>query len=312
MRKFIFAAGAALAVFGVVIGLVTAGPFRTRGGFSTCGPEGCGIAAAPVAQSDTWEWKKLDIPGSDNRVHLFRNSGYHGFWDYRYSFYRAYLGNDKWGDHLAAAPHPVPIWAQAKTQEQPGKLPPLEPWQLDGVQADKIDGKSEPLYTLNGVEITHEQADDKLLSDDSKKLWLIVNGNNRDKVIADLKADPSYATFLSHVRVWSVPADHFSLLDRDSKKPLWSNTGNPSICLMGPDRTILYEKDGYTGPADLEALRKADPANPAPPPAPKKDDPSKPNGPANPPASFPLMPLLPVAALAVGAGAVILARRKSQ
>lgn len=310
MRKFIFASGTALVLLGVVVGLVSAGPFRQRMFGGSCGPNGCDVAPEPAARSVTWTWKKSELPNGDNRFHLFRGTAFVGFWDARHGYYREYLGNEQWGDKVKQPPHPAPAWAIAKQDDKPDKLPMLEPWQLNGVKTDEIDGLEEPLYTLNGRHVAQQVADDKLLEDDSKKLWLIVNGSGREKVIKDLMADPQSVEFMKRVRVWSVPADHFSLMDRDTKKPMWSNIGNPSICLMGADRVILFEQDGYAGPDDLEAIRKADPTvKPAPAP-PKKVDPRKPDGPPSPVPSAPFNPLIPVVALAAGVGLVYFAKRR--
>lgn len=309
MRKFIVAGTVSMLAFGIITALVSAGPFRNRGGGGGCGPNGCDVGPGPEPERVTWEWKACDLPHGDNRFVLWRNGQFHGFWDATEKVYRAHLGAEEWGAKVASAPRPLPSWINFKAGQDKPSLPPLEQWQLDGVDAEKIDGKEETTYSINGVPVTQEQADKKLIEDDSHKLWLIVNGTGREKVIADLKADPSFAGLLKRTRVWSVPADHFSLLDRDTKKPMFLNSGNPSITFMAADRTVLFEKDGYQGPADLEALRRADPEAPKPPPNPKKRDPAKPDDPLNPSPSIPFNAAFPLCCVAAVGGLWFLNRK---
>jgi hypothetical protein len=312
MRKFILSVCVGFLALGVVTALVSAGPFRSKWGGSVCGPGGCNVPDPEPAQAVAWQWKSLDYPNGANRVHLFNGNRYHGFWDAAQGYYLVYLGNEKWGDKLKAPPHPVPPSMLVKQDEKPIKLPRLEPWQLDGVKADEIEGQEETLYTLNGKPVSQLEADQKLLEDDSKKLWLIVNGTGRDQVVKDFLADPKNVDLVKRVRIWSVAADHFSMLDRDTKKPMFLNAGNPSITLMGADRKVLFEKDGYAGPDDLEAIRKADPEVKPAPLAPKKPDSAKPDGPPSPITPTPFNPIMPVCCVAaVVVGCLLMKRRSS-
>lgn len=186
----------------------------------------------------------------------------------------------------------------------PAPAGPLEPWQTSGVVREQL--HDEPTYTVNGKRLTPWEAIGQLLEDDSAKLWLVIAGEGRERVGKDL-ADPKYAEFMSRTRVWSVPADHFSLMDRKTGKPVFRNAGNPSITLMTGSGDVLLEKDGYAGPKDLDLLREADPEfkrpilpkkpEPGPQPAPRPDDK---NPPAPPPAS-PMFPLCCVGAAAIAA-----------
>ena len=309
MREMFYATGVALLALLIVTGLVSAGQFRSRGGGGGCGPNGCNVQEPRDVEPDSWEWRACELPNGDNRFVLWHNGRFHGFWDAREKVYREYLGGDAWGPKIGSPPQPLTPRSLDMQFKQEPDLPPLEKWQLNGVDVEEIDGKEETVYSVNGLHVTHEQADDKLLADDSLKLWLIVNGTGREKVLADLKADPSFAGFMKRTRVWSVPAEHFSLFDRETKKPIFNNTGNPSITLMGADRTILFEQDGYHGPSDLEGIRKADPETPRPPLAPLRRDPPKPIDPSNPLAPLPFNPLIPLTGVAALGGLWFLNRK---
>lgn len=151
------------------------------------------------------------------------------------------------------------------------RLVPLEAWQTHGVEADRINGKDECSWSIGGKKVSRAEAQSKMLEDDSAKLWLVLTGEGRERVEADLRADPKYAELLGRVRVWSKPANHFSLLDRDSGKPMFP-IGSPGVYLAQADGVELHKQSGYRGPADLEALRKADPLFKPEPPAPKGPD----------------------------------------
>lgn len=309
MRKFIYSIGLAIAILGLVTCLVTAGPFRSRDFSGSCGPGGCAVPQPAAASSVTTEWRPCELPNGDNRYVLWRGQSFLGFWDGAGNYYRAYLGNEQWADKVNTPPHPLPAWIVAKNSKQAPTMPKLKDWQKEGVDAEKIDGKEQSVYAVNGLHVSAWQAEQKLLEDDSGKLWLVVTGNGREQVIKDLNADPAYADLLKRTRVWSVPADHFSLLDRDTKKPFFANSGNPSITLMDAHRNILYEHDGYKGAADLQAIRKADPDFKPPPPPVGPKDPAKPAGPPAPAASNSINPMFPLCCVAALGGAYLLTRK---
>lgn len=308
-----------LIAIAIVVGACTfasAGPFRSRhetrgsscpsGGCRPsidaagnqvlqCGPEGC-----PVPQPEI-QWIPSKRVNGDGRYELIRNGVFIGFWDVAGQYYRAWKGPGSWGPETTS-PAELPAELKRVKIEQE-ELP-------TGVEHSKLRGEQETECTVNGRRVYTDEALMQALEDDSQKLWLVITGDGRDKLLADMKADPKFKDLLARSRVWSVPADHYSILDRDSKKPMFP-IGSPGVYLGLPDGRKLYES---TGPIDLDALRKADPNNkPAP-------APPNPNGPApGPPAPAPLdpstpktNPMIPLCCVAGGIGALYLLRRKSE
>lgn len=204
---------------------------------------------------DGYSWyKRSDKP---NELYLFRDGRQLGTWNIAEEYFLPIVG-DAWGERQAGAPVP----------------PPGVNWRLNGVERKKLDEDSPTCrWTINGEPVSVIEAASALLEDDSAKLWLVVSGEGREKFLTDAKADPKLADLLSRTRVWSVPADHFSLKDRDTGKVMFP-VGSPGVLLAAADGTELYRQVGYQGPQDLEALRKADPNL-------KPDTPS-PVGPSNP------------------------------
>lgn len=284
MRKFAILA----LVFVAGVGpLLAAGPFRGRSNCSgpncpvnssaigqpfsqrselNCGPDGCVLPAADA------KWLPSKRENGEGRYELLRNGSTVGFYDVAGEYYREWLGPGQWGPKIKP---PIAILvemqtAQAVSQDIPG-----------GVDREKLKEQGDPTWDVSGVPVPNFELVMQTLEDDSGKLWLVVTGDGRDKFVADMKADPKNKELLARCRVWSVAANDWSILDRDTKKAMFP-VGNPGVFLGLPDGRKLFEGSGSI---DMEALRRADPNNkppvsptptpnqPAPPPAPKPLDP---------------------------------------
>lgn len=178
----------------------------------------------------------------------------------------------------------------------------LEPWQLQGVDGDKLRGKKEEAYTCSGRWCTKIEALAAVLDDDSGKLWIIVTGDGRDNFVSDIRSSSSMSDILARSRLWVQPADHFTVTGKGYPR------GNPGIFFAAADGTELYSATSYSGPADLEWIRKADPlykpAPPSPGPTPAPAPTPSPN-PLTPdqPTPSPLVPLpllLMIALIVIG------------
>lgn len=230
----------------------------------SCSGGSCAVEpAAPIEP----EWRFS--PSQPDQLSLFRGSQQLGAWSLDGGYYRAIEG-DRWGPKAFEAPVPIP------TQFQRTNFG-LERSQLHE-HGLSISGRPASMSEVGAA-----------LEDDSGKLWLVLTGPGREKVIADLKADPKYAAFLAKCRVWSVSEKHPSLFDRATREPLGFPIGSPGVFLGRPDGTQLYTATTYAGPADLEALRKKDPDAPRP-DEPKKPEPKKPDEPDVHPADDQLFP----------------------
>lgn len=120
-------------------------------------------------------------------------------------------------------------------------------------------GQKSP-YLFRDVPVTQQQAMElieKGLPDEKDKLRLSVLGGTkeeRDKIIADLASVPGLGT---KCVLWSVPADHFSLRDSETGKPMFEvNPSKATIYVQAAGGKVLHRQSGYNGPADLEAIRK--------------------------------------------------------
>lgn len=262
---------AILSILAVAAQIAAAGPFGIFRGRGSCGPNGCAVEPTQAASPGP-TWKASQMANSANRYELWHQGKFLGFWDAREGYFRAWIGGDEWGPRVEQPPHPVPDRLRNLPAEEAQK-PAFEAWQTNGVQREKCQADKDS-YSINGRPATLFEAQSKMLDDDSQKLWLIVNGDGREKVLKDLQSDPSFADLLKRTRVWSVPANHFSLLDRETGKPMFP-VGDPGIYFSLADGTELHKQVGYQGPADLEAIRKADPN--WRPILPRKPDPKKPD-----------------------------------
>lgn len=205
-----------------------------------------------------WEWKPASETFADNtedRYTLWRDGRFVGLWFGDEGYYRPWLGGESWGPRVDAAPVTVAEWMRRK--------PDIK----GGVDASKLRGADGCECHLNGQpSAAGFKALVDALDDDSQKLWLVVTGDNREAFVAKLRADPKMNSLLSRCRVWSVPATHHSILDRDTKRPMFP-VGSPGVFLGNPDGVELFKGDGAV--MNFDALRKADPLfRPEPKPAP--------------------------------------------
>jgi hypothetical protein len=202
-------------------------------------------------------------PQDAHELYLYHRGRQIGAWNVDDAYYRELIG-DHWGPKVDFAPI-----------DPPG-------FRNHGVARGKIRAKGDDCFcTINGQRVGFETLT-AALQDDSGKLWLIVTGPGREKVVADFQTDPRNASLAARTRIWSVHEKHFSLYDRYTKEPLGFPIGNPGIYFALANGTELYSQLGYDGPDDLEGLRKKDPDAPRP-PEPKNPDPVNPDvKPANP------------------------------
>lgn len=210
------------------------------------------------------------------------------------------------GCQVMPAPEPErvvyqPVYQPERIAAPADSTPSLQAFQLNGVVQENVNGTKECHYSLSGKKVNKYEAFGAAFDDDSESHWLIITGEGREKVEADLRADPKNADLLSHTRIWSKPNGHFSLIDRDTSKQMFP-VGNPGIYFARSDGSELWAQAGYKGPADIEALRRADPKI--------KPDEKKPDTPAS--ASPLLTGVAPFVAIAVVAGFVLLFLRRQQ
>lgn len=155
--------------------------------------------------------------------------------------------------------------------------PEMVSYREHGVVRARLRAQGEECYcSINGQRVGFH-ALRAVLEDDSAKLWLIVTGPGREKVVADFKTDPRNASLVTRTRIWSVHEKHHSLYDRRTHEPLGFAIGTPGIYFAAADGTELHAQLGYRGPKDFEQLRKKDPDAPKPIPEPKKPEPIEPD-----------------------------------
>jgi hypothetical protein len=156
----------------------------------------------------------------------------------------------------------------------------LKLWQIDGVDAHKIDGRAVDSHKVNGCKVPKAEAMAAIgrgeLADDSGKLWVVCSHPDpavRKKFADDYQSSPDLADLRTHAHLWAGPGaapTSYLAKDRESK-PLWAE----GVSLLDPTGGELWHEAGYT-PATLDNLRKADPhytpdRSPGP-HHPKKDD----------------------------------------
>ncbi len=218
----------------------------------------------PEAVGDAFgEYRWYRVASQPDQLSLYRGGVQIGAWSIPHGVYRAIEGG-VWTEPRGDVPIPLP--------------PAFKKRDTSGVDRSKLRNAEDDCFcTISGKRVGFAGLQ-TALEDDSAKLWLVVTGDGRERVVADLKADPKFAAFLSHVRLWNVPKGHPSLLDRVTGEPLGFADGKPGITLCAADGSILHVQHGYAGPGDLDALRKKDPNLPKN-PDPKNPDPKKPDEP---------------------------------
>lgn len=212
--------------------------------------------------SDPYQW--VTYPGNPGQAFLLKGLVTVGGWDHVEKHYKPFAAG-QWGEARATAPIPPPLPPVALPQ--PKATPKLLAWQLDGVDASKI-GQTES-HQIDGHEVAANTAYAALgkwgdLMDDSGKLWIVALAKDpakRKQFADDFLADPSLADLRGHAHLWAGPAadpDHVIMRDR-AGKPLYEFGGDITISLLDASGGELWRQVGYGGPADLQALRKADP-----------------------------------------------------
>jgi hypothetical protein len=240
-----------------------------------CGPGGCwgappsppvGGPAAPLApatfpDAKSFEWKAY--PENPSQVFLLFGGRTAGAWDYDGRYYRPYNGR-AWGEPRGYAPVPPPEReAPPKAAEQVG--------QNFGIDVDKVGREKGTRYWRKGEEVSRADVVAALergdLKDDSKHLRLTIAGGtdaDRKRVLDDYRASAELAELRGRVNVWACAADHFSLKDTDTGAMLFpASPARVMVCLQAADGTVLHRQDGYDGPADFQAVRKASGYDPA-------------------------------------------------
>ena len=200
------------------------------------------------------EWRKSTFK-DDDRYYLWKGGKQIGGWDMKGEYYRALKEDGQWGEK-GVLPRGVPLLPmEVRVSVEQWK----EDWRTHGVIPHKNDCIGNDCdYSINGQKVTKDDALAQLkLEDDSGKMWLVLIGpeSSRKRVEDDLDSNPSLTSLKGRVRIWSVDKDHFSLMDRDTKEPMFENKGDPSIHLMAPDGQLYGSMKNH----DPEALRKIDP-----------------------------------------------------
>jgi hypothetical protein len=139
-----------------------------------------------------------------------------------------------------------------------------------GVEVDQLQKAGAPArYWRRGALVDREDVlravgQAKTIPDDRGKYRLTVIGSDaeRQPVLDDYKKSVE-AELRTQILVWSVPPDHWSLHDSASGTPLFKTDGHPTIYLQAADGKVLHRQDGYSGPADFAAIRKATGYDPA-------------------------------------------------
>jgi len=260
----------------------------------------------------TYEW--VEFPGHENRLYLRRDSAILGGWNRtarQYRDYDAFRGT--WSPPRNEPPVPPP--AQPMAVADPGEKPPLgdaaSPLTSEnnhGVDRTNMPAIPKERYTINGREVPSYQVFTELgadmLSDDSKKAWLVVLGTQAEQqAVIDAWNGPDSEELRPHVRLWCSAKNHWATDDEG-----FCPTGTPHISWQAADGRVLYRQTKFAGAEQLRAttraaLRKAnpnydptkdpDPLAPKPAvPAPKPEEPADPPPPAATPPATPLAWLL--------------------
>lgn len=141
-----------------------------------------------------------------------------------------------------------------RRDEKP-RIPP------DGVIADKIAPDGQSHYSIGGLSANRADALRAIetasgIPDDRAKTRLIVIGTEvgRKKVIDDLARDPLFTFWRDKLVVLQYPPNHDAIAaDRGFVQPLGDN---PVIQAQGPDGTVYWRQETYTGAPELaKALR---------------------------------------------------------
>jgi len=284
--------------------------FAQRWGSAGCFLPGTVAPAASAQSPAIYQWMPSPDPDDAGRVYLYRNGTQIGGWDYDQKHYRAY-SNGVWGDVSVSAPITPPdrVNQVVKTPPAP-KQRQFAAWETGGVDLDAL-GSHPERHSISGREVDKNRAFEELdsrLKDTSSKMWLLVidkDKERRSKVIEDIVADPGLQPLLDRTCVKSYDPTHAHLRDRDTGKPMYVTTGEPTIYLLAQNGKVLHRQDDYRGKSDLQALRKADPAyDPA-------KDPDLRKKPTTAPVTDP-MNAGPMLLLAAGAAVLFLKRRQTE
>lgn len=212
------------------------------------------------------EWHKdRSAPG---QIDLMRDGRMVGAYDVESGIYRR-LVNYRRG-----------LWSEPEALPDNVPLPPgglLEQVVENfGVDLDKLHAEADG-YKIGGRKVTKEEAYEAIekgLPDDAHKTRVTVIGTDEDRKRFEQAFRAS--DIASACVLWSVPPDHWSLKDIDTKTTVFKVDGKPTIYAQAPDGKVLWRQDDDAGA--IENLRKVN----------KPYDPKKDPGP-----NAPVVPGLP-------------------
>lgn len=120
---------------------------------------------------------------------------------------------------------------------------------------------------------------EKGLPDDRHKPWIVAPGLPPDKE-KQIRDDFDRSALASTHRLWTGPANHFHMLDTETKQPLGYAPGQ--VWMVAADGELLARASTYNGPEDFaalqaEAIRRPKPLDPDKTPDIRK--PKQPDGP---------------------------------
>ena len=217
------------------------------------GPAFLGLPAPQYLWSEAPE-----IPGQWN---LHDGNRWVGSYDPATGVYLPILAGGGWGDAcappLAPPRRPEPDCDPARGCAMVGGV------QNFGLEVDKLQGKgAEVRYKLGDREVPREAAVDAMkngVPEFAGKFRLTLIGT-KDETAPALKAwaeSEDVKDVRERVLVSSVPPDHWWLKDTTTGKVMFESAGHPTIYFQAADGKVLHRQDGYTGPADFQAIRKA-------------------------------------------------------
>lgn len=160
-----------------------------------------------------------------------------------------------------------------------------------GVDLDKLH-ETDDGYRLGGRVVSKQEAYEAIekgLPDDAGKLRVTVIGPDEDR--KRFEAEFRASDLAQSCVLWSVPPDHWSLKDLDTKQTVFKTDGKPTIYAQAPDGKVLWRQDDDKGA--IQNLRRVDPKKPY--------DPSKdktPNSPVAP--GLPDLSQIPTAVWVIG------------
>jgi hypothetical protein len=150
------------------------------------------------------------------------------------------------------------LWSEPEPLPTDVPLPPggtiEQVSQNFGVDLDKLH-QEEDGYKLGGRPVSKEEAYhavEKGLPDDAHKMRVTVIGTDEERK----KFEQAFraSDLAGSCVLWSVPPDHWSLKDNDSKQTVFKVDGKPTIYAQAPDGKVLWRQDDATNA--VENLRK--------------------------------------------------------